>query len=85
MSDALDLTNRKEPLLQAVQGGRSLWDDARARLFRNKAAVASMWVLAIMVLIAIIVLKRMQARTRSKTDAPDIILRQDEDDGDQGR
>ncbi len=39
----------------------------------------------IMVLIAIIVLKRMQARTRSKTDAPDIILRQDEDDGDQGR
>ena len=53
MSDALDLTNRKEPILQAVQGGRSLWDDARARLFRNKAAVASMVILAVMVLIAI--------------------------------
>lgn len=54
MTDALDLTGRKEPLEQAVQGGRSLWDDAKARLFRNKAAVVSMWVLGILILIAII-------------------------------
>ncbi|MEL7547161.1 MAG: ABC transporter permease subunit [Pseudomonadota bacterium] len=54
MTDALDLTNRKEPVEQAIQGGRSLWDDARARLFRNKAAVASMFILSIMVLIAMI-------------------------------
>lgn len=54
MTDALDITGRKEPLEQAVQGGRSLWDDAKARLFRNKAAVVSMWVLAILVLVAVI-------------------------------
>lgn len=53
MTDALDLTNRKEPIEQAIQGGRSLWDDARARLFRNKAAVASMIILSVMVLIAV--------------------------------
>ena len=53
MTDALDLTGRKEPLEKAVQGGRSLWDDAKARLFRNKAAVISMWILGLMVLIAI--------------------------------
>lgn len=34
--------------------GRSLWDDARARLFRNKAAVASMIVLSILVMAAIV-------------------------------
>lgn len=33
--------------------GRSLWADARARLFRNKAAVISMCVLAFLVIIAI--------------------------------
>ena len=33
--------------------GRSLWDDARRRLFRNKAAVASIVVLALLVLAAI--------------------------------
>ncbi|MBL8771600.1 MAG: ABC transporter permease subunit [Phenylobacterium sp.] len=32
--------------------GRSLWDDARRRLFRNRAAVASMVVLALLVLAA---------------------------------
>jgi oligopeptide transport system permease protein len=32
--------------------GRSLWDDARRRLLRNKAAVASMIVLAVLVLAA---------------------------------
>jgi len=34
--------------------GRSLWDDARRRLLRNKAAVAGMVVLALMVLAAIV-------------------------------
>jgi len=33
--------------------GRSLWQDARARLFRNKAAVASMILLAIIALMAV--------------------------------
>ncbi len=33
--------------------GRSLWDDARVRLFRNKAAVISMYVLGFLVLLAI--------------------------------
>jgi oligopeptide transport system permease protein len=37
----------------AALKGRSLWDDARARLFRNKAAVASMIVLAILALAAV--------------------------------
>jgi oligopeptide transport system permease protein len=34
--------------------GRSLWEDARARLFRNKAAVASMILLGLITLFAII-------------------------------
>lgn len=38
---------------KAAVEGRSLWDDARARLFRNKAAVASMFVLGFLVLLAI--------------------------------
>ncbi|MFN3856502.1 MAG: ABC transporter permease [Caulobacter sp.] len=44
---------RAELIQQAVKG-RSLWDDARARLLRNKAAVAGMIVLAVMVLLALI-------------------------------
>jgi oligopeptide transport system permease protein len=54
MTDTMDLTGRKEAVETAIQGGRSLWDDAKARLFRNKAAVASMWILAVMVLFAVI-------------------------------
>jgi oligopeptide transport system permease protein len=50
----LDPTGRVEAVNQAITGGRSLWDDARARLFRNKAAVLSMWVLGVMVVIALI-------------------------------
>lgn len=42
------------PALQAALKGRSLWDDARRRLFRNKAAVASMIVLAVLVVAAIV-------------------------------
>ncbi|MDQ0463457.1 oligopeptide transport system permease protein [Caulobacter ginsengisoli] len=41
-------------LLQNAVKGRSLWDDARRRLMRNKAAVAGMIILAIMVLLAIV-------------------------------
>ncbi len=36
-----------------TQAGRSLWDDARARLFSNKAAVISMWILGAIVLFAV--------------------------------
>ena len=44
---------RAEMLQHAVKG-RSLWDDARRRLFRNKAAVTSMIVLGLLVLVAIV-------------------------------
>lgn len=50
---ALDLNKNMGALTEAVEG-RSLWEDARVRLFRNKAAVASMVVLGVMVLIALI-------------------------------
>lgn len=43
-----------ETLETAALKGRSLWDDARRRLFRNKAAVASMIVLAILVVAAVV-------------------------------
>jgi oligopeptide transport system permease protein len=39
-------------LERAAVRGRSLWDDARRRLFANKAAVAGMIVLALLVLAA---------------------------------
>jgi oligopeptide transport system permease protein len=38
----------------AAVKGRSLWDDARRRLLRNRAAVASMILLAVLVLAAIV-------------------------------
>ncbi|HEX6866068.1 MAG TPA: ABC transporter permease subunit [Caulobacteraceae bacterium] len=44
---------RAELMEQAVKG-RSLWDDARRRLLRNKAAVTSMIVLAALIVIAIV-------------------------------
>lgn len=53
MVDTLDMTGRKDPVEQALAGGRSLWDDARRRLFNNKAAVVSMWVLGVMMFLAI--------------------------------
>ena len=53
MDPLLDPTGRIEPIEKAITGGRSLWDDARTRLFRNKAAVASMWVLGVLVAFAI--------------------------------
>ena len=45
---------RNAALMERAVKGRSLWDDARRRLFRNRAAVASMIVLALLVLCAII-------------------------------
>lgn len=45
-------SEKTEMMTQAV--GRSLWDDARRRLFSNKAAVTSMIVLALLVAIALI-------------------------------
>ena len=53
MVDTLDMTGRKDPVEQAIAGGRSLWDDAKRRLFNNKAAVVSMWVLGVMMLLAV--------------------------------
>jgi oligopeptide transport system permease protein len=41
-------------LMERAVKGRSLWDDARRRLLRNKAAVASMVVLGLLVLAALI-------------------------------
>ena len=43
---------QRADLLQKAVKGRSLWDDARRRLLGNKAAVAGMVVLALMVLLA---------------------------------
>ncbi len=49
----LDLNGRTAAVTKAIAGGRSLWDDARTRLLRNTAAVASMWILGFIVLLAI--------------------------------
>jgi oligopeptide transport system permease protein len=43
-----------EAMQTAAIKGRSLWDDARRRLFRNKAAVSAMIVLALLVLTALV-------------------------------
>jgi oligopeptide transport system permease protein len=45
---------RNAALMQRAVKGRSLWDDARRRLFRNKAAVASMIVLGLLLLCAVV-------------------------------
>ena len=45
---------RNAALLERAVKGRSLWDDAGRRLLRNRAAVASMIVLAILVLLALV-------------------------------
>ena len=47
--------DEKEALMKsAAVKGRSLWDDAMARLIRNKAAVTSMWVLGLLVVLALV-------------------------------
>jgi len=45
-------SEKTELLEKSAVQGRSLWDDAVARLLRNKAAVASMILLAVLVLLA---------------------------------
>ena len=50
---AMGSRGRKAEMLEQAFAGRSLWADARARLFRNKAAVTSMVVLAAITLLAI--------------------------------
>ena len=45
---------RRAELIQKAAKGRSLWDDARRRLLHNKAAVAGMIVLGLLVVAAII-------------------------------
>ena len=45
---------RKAQLMERAVKGRSLWDDARRRLFRNRAALASMIVLSLLVVAAIV-------------------------------
>ena len=45
--------SRKAETLERAFAGRSLWADARARLFKNRAAVASMIVLAVITLMAL--------------------------------
>ncbi len=53
MRQPADITRTEETVNEAILAGRSLWDDARARLMRNKAAVVAMWVLGLLGLIAV--------------------------------
>ncbi len=46
--------SRGADLMQSAVKGRSLWDDARRRLLRNRAAVTSMIVLGLLVLAAVV-------------------------------
>ena len=48
------MTGRAATMEAAAVRGRSLWDDARRRLLRNRAAVAGMAVLALLALAAIV-------------------------------
>ncbi|PWE16978.1 peptide ABC transporter permease [Marinicauda salina] len=45
-------TEKAALMEQSAVKGRSLWDDARARLLRNKAAVAGIVVLAVLIVLA---------------------------------
>jgi oligopeptide transport system permease protein len=51
---APQLKRNAQALEGAAAKGRSLWDDARRRLFRNRAAVASMILLGLFLLAAIV-------------------------------
>jgi oligopeptide transport system permease protein len=48
-----DLTAAPAQAAPAAAKGRSLWEDARNRLFRNPAAVASVWILGILGFLAL--------------------------------
>lgn len=54
MSAAMRGPRRAAAMQTAAARGRSLWDDARRRLLRNRAAVAGMTVLALLVLAALV-------------------------------
>jgi len=54
MTTIVNPKEKEEMLSKAAVQGRSLWDDARIRLFRNKAAVTSMIILGILVVLAIL-------------------------------
>ncbi|WGM40257.1 ABC transporter permease subunit [Caulobacter sp. NIBR1757] len=54
MSISIPGSPERAALLEKAVKGRSLWDDARRRLLRNKAAVFGMIVLATMVLVSLI-------------------------------
>jgi len=55
MTLATATSEEKAALLnKAAVKGRSLWDDSLRRLFANKAAIASMCVLGLLVLIALV-------------------------------
>ncbi len=54
MSISIPGSPERADLLNKAVKGRSLWDDARRRLLRNKGAVFGMIVLALMVVIAIL-------------------------------
>ena len=54
MTTIVNPKEKAEMLTKAAVRGRSLWDDARTRLMRNKAAVASMVILTVLVVLAII-------------------------------
>ena len=54
MNTTIGSEQNAEVLDKVAIEGRSLWDDAMARLFRNKAAVGSMIVLGLLVLIAVV-------------------------------
>jgi oligopeptide transport system permease protein len=45
---------RNAALIERAVKGRSLWDDARRRLLRNKAAVAAMIVLGVLIVAAVV-------------------------------
>ena len=47
-------SQRGAELMERAVKGRSLWDDARRRLLNNKAAVASMLLLGILILMAVL-------------------------------
>ena len=54
MSVSIPGSPERADLMQKAVRGRSLWDDARRRLLRNKAAVAGMAVLGLMVLLSLL-------------------------------
>jgi oligopeptide transport system permease protein len=53
-ADMIPGSPTRAALIQNAVKGRSLWDDARRRLLRNRAAVAGMVVLAVMVALAVV-------------------------------